>query len=71
MLVHGIGAWAQPQRDEAPVDSQSATYGLRKQWGLPTSSHFRVMTNASQGFEFIEYYGAHRSRCRTRDLTAS
>jgi hypothetical protein len=29
-------AWAQPQRDEAPVDSQSATYGLWKQWGLPT-----------------------------------
>ena len=62
MLVHGIGAWAQPRNgDEAPVDSQSATYGLLKQWGLPTSSHFRVVTNASQAVEFIEYYGAHRS----------
>ena len=62
MLVHGIGAWAQPRNgDEAPVDSQSATYGLLKQWGLPTSSHFRVVTNSTQAAEFIEYYGAHRS----------
>ncbi len=62
MLVHGIGAWAQPRNgDEAPMDSQSATYGLLKQWGLPTSSHFRVVTTAAQAAEFIEYYGAHRS----------
>ncbi len=62
MLVHGIGAWAQPRSgDEAPVDSQSATYGLLKRWGLPTSSHFRVVTSATQAAEFIEYYGEHRS----------
>jgi DNA ligase (NAD+) len=62
MLVHGIGAWEQPRNGgEVPVDSQSATYGLLKQWGLPTSSHFRVVTNATQAAEFIEYYGEHRS----------
>ncbi|HEY5320316.1 MAG TPA: NAD-dependent DNA ligase LigA, partial [Galbitalea sp.] len=33
MLVHGIGAWANP-----PVDSQSKTYELLKGWGLPTST---------------------------------
>jgi len=55
MLVHGIGAWANP-----PVDSQSATYGLLKEWGLPTSSHFRVVKTAAEAAEFIEYFGAHR-----------
>jgi DNA ligase (NAD+) len=56
MLVHGIGAWANP-----PVVSQSATYGLLKQWGLPTSTHFRVVKTAPEAAGFIEYYGAHRS----------
>ncbi|QNE48478.1 NAD-dependent DNA ligase LigA [Glaciihabitans sp. INWT7] len=55
MLVHGIGAWANP-----PVDSQSATYGLLSQWGLPTSTHFRVVTSAADAAEFIEYFGEHR-----------
>ena len=62
MLVHGIGAWTQPRNgDEAPVHSQSATYGLLKQWGLPTSSHFRVMKSSEEAAGFIEYYGTHRS----------
>ena len=62
MLVHGIGAWTQPRNgDEAPVDAQSATYGLLKQWGLPTSSHFRVMKSSKEAAGFIEYYGTHRS----------
>jgi DNA ligase (NAD+) len=62
MLVHGIGAWTQPRNgEEARVDSQSAIYGLLKQWGLPTSSHFRVVKTAAEAAGFIEYYGAHRS----------
>jgi DNA ligase (NAD+) len=55
MLVHGIGAWANP-----PVDSQSKTYELLKAWGLPTSTHFRVVQTAREAAEFIEYYGEHR-----------
>ncbi|MET4703952.1 DNA ligase (NAD+) [Frigoribacterium sp. UYMn621] len=55
MLVHGIGAWANP-----PVDSQSATYGLLAEWGLPTSTHFRVVKSASDAAEFIEFFGEHR-----------
>ncbi|MFF1572864.1 NAD-dependent DNA ligase LigA [Leifsonia sp. NPDC058292] len=55
MLVHGIGAWANP-----PVDSQSKTYDLLKEWGLPTSSHYRVVDSAKKASEFIEYFGAHR-----------
>ncbi|MCU1579823.1 MAG: ligase LigA [Rhodoglobus sp.] len=55
MLVHGIGAWPNP-----PVASQSETYALLKQWGLPTSSHFKVTRSAAEAAEFIEYYGEHR-----------
>ena len=55
MLVHGIGAWSNP-----PVASQSQTYELLQQWGLPTSSHYRVVKTAKEASEFIEYYGEHR-----------
>ncbi len=55
MLVHGIGAWANP-----PVDSQSKTYELLKAWGLPTSSHFRVQATKEGAAEFIQYFGEHR-----------
>ena len=55
MLVHGIGAWANP-----PVDSQSKTYDLLKAWGLPTSPHYKVVTTKEDAAKFIEYYGEHR-----------
>jgi DNA ligase (NAD+) len=56
MLVHGIGAWANP-----PVDSQSKTYALLKQWGLPTSPHFAVVHTKEEAADFIRYYGEHRN----------
>ncbi|HEY5320609.1 MAG TPA: NAD-dependent DNA ligase LigA, partial [Galbitalea sp.] len=55
MLVHGIGAWANP-----PVDSQSKTYELLKGWGLPTSTHYRVVSTKHEASEFIQYFGEHR-----------
>ena len=55
MLVHGIGAWQNP-----PVSSQSEIYGLLKEWGLPTSTHYRVVPAATDAAEFIEHFGAHR-----------
>ncbi|MCU1439612.1 MAG: ligase LigA [Rhodoglobus sp.] len=55
MLVHGIGAWPNP-----PVASQSDIYALLNNWGLPTSTHFRVKKSAAEAVEFIEYYGEHR-----------
>ncbi len=55
MLVHGIGAWANP-----PVDSQSETYKLLKAWGLPTSPHYKVVKSKEEAAEFIQYYGEHR-----------
>ncbi len=55
MLVHGVGAWANP-----PVAAQSEVYGLLKQWGLPTSTSYRVVHSASDAATFIDYYGEHR-----------
>lgn len=55
MLVHGIGAWNNP-----PVDAQSKVYDLLKGWGLPTSTHYRVVDDVKKVDEFIEYYGQHR-----------
>jgi DNA ligase, NAD-dependent len=55
MLVHGIGAWANP-----PVASQSQIYGLLSLWGLPTSTHYRVVDTAAKASEFIRYFGENR-----------
>ncbi len=55
MLVHGIGAWPNP-----PVSSQSEVYELLAGWGLPTSTHFRVLDSVEGVQEFVAYYGEHR-----------
>ncbi|MFT2816020.1 NAD-dependent DNA ligase LigA [Leifsonia sp. A12D58] len=56
MLVHGIGAWANP-----PVAAQSEVYELLATWGLPTSKYYKVTGTATEAAEFIAYYGEHRS----------
>ena len=43
-----------------PVDSQSRIYELLREWGLPTSTHYKVTESAKDAAEFIEYYGEHR-----------
>ncbi len=55
MLVHGIGAWANP-----PVQAQSEIYELLSGWGLPTSSHARVLDSVAGVQEFVAYHGEHR-----------
>ncbi|MEY4039302.1 MAG: ligase [Actinomycetota bacterium] len=55
MLVHGIGAW-----EDAPVPTQSEVYGLLHSWGLPTSTHFRVVNTAADAARFIREMGAAR-----------
>jgi DNA ligase (NAD+) len=55
MLVHGIGAWPDP-----PVSSQSEIYELLAGWGLPTSSHFRVLDSVAGVQEFVAFNGEHR-----------
>jgi DNA ligase (NAD+) len=55
MLVHGIGAWPNP-----PVTSQSEVYALLAEWGLPTSSHFRVLDSIAEVQQFVAHHGEHR-----------
>ena len=56
MLVHGIGAWPDP-----PVNAQSQVYELLATWGLPTSSHYKVVGSAAEAAEYIEYFGENRA----------
>jgi DNA ligase (NAD+) len=55
MLVHGIGAW-----EDAPVPTQSEVYELLKSWGLPTSTHYRVVNSAADAAAFIREMGTAR-----------
>lgn len=55
MLVHGIGAWA-----DVPVTNQSQVYELLASWGLPTSTHYRVVETAGAANAFIQEMGAKR-----------
>ena len=55
LFVHGIGAWSRP-----PVDSQSETYGLLAEWGLPTSPYFRTADDIDGVLDFVAHYGEHR-----------
>ena len=56
MLVHGLGAW-----DNPPVTTQSQTYELLSSWGLPTSSHYKVVPSMDDVAGFIEYFGENRA----------
>jgi len=55
MLVHGIGAWA-----DVPVTTQSDVYGVLAAWGLPVSSHFRVVDSPDAAIAFIRDTAATR-----------
>lgn len=55
LLVHGIGAWPNP-----PVATQSGVYELLASWGLPISTHLRVMPDAAGVLEFIHHFGEFR-----------
>ena len=55
LFVHGIGAWSRP-----PVDSQSETYALLAEWGLPTSPYYRTSDDIDGVLDFVAHYGEHR-----------
>lgn len=56
LLVHGVGAWENP-----PVSSQSEVYSLLASWGLPTSSHYRVVSSVDEAVDYINHYGTERA----------
>ena len=55
MLVHGIGA-----RTGFELSRQSQGYELMHEWGLPTSTHYRVVWSVDEVLEFIRSTGEHR-----------
>ncbi len=55
LLVHGIG-----YRDGFDLTRQSEGYDLFREWGLPVSSHTRVLDTIEQVQDFVVYYGEHR-----------
>ena len=57
MFVHGIGA-----REGLEAGSQSETYGLLKEWGLPVSPYFEVLEARDDVLGFIKRYGDQRHK---------
>ncbi|MDP9693545.1 UNVERIFIED_ORG: DNA ligase (NAD+) [Arthrobacter globiformis] len=55
MFVHGIGA-----REGLEAASQSETYRLLAEWGLPVSPYFEVLGSPAEVLDFIEKYGDKR-----------
>ena len=55
MLVHGIGA-----RQGFDITRQSEAYDLLHAWGLPTSSHYRVLDTIEEVQAFVDGYGEQR-----------
>ncbi|SLJ93442.1 NAD-dependent DNA ligase LigA [Arthrobacter sp. P2b] len=57
MFVHGIGA-----REGLEARSQSETYALLKDWGLPVSPYFEVLERREDVLAFIKKYGDQRHK---------
>jgi DNA ligase (NAD+) len=55
MLVHGIGF-----RQGLELTRQSQAYEKFREWGLPISTHYKVVDTIEQVQDFVVYYGEHR-----------
>ncbi|MFI7011411.1 NAD-dependent DNA ligase LigA [Streptomyces sp. NPDC050145] len=55
MVVHGIGA-----REGFDIDRLSHAYELLREWGLPTTSHSRVVDDLDGVRKYIAHYGENR-----------
>ncbi|WP_442853102.1 NAD-dependent DNA ligase LigA [Arthrobacter sp. MA-N2] len=55
MFVHGIGA-----REGLASASQSETYKLLGEWGLPISPYLKVLGSLEEVLDFIKHFGEHR-----------
>ena len=54
-LCHGLG-----EVSGVTIDSQSHGYELLGAWGLPVSSHYRVVPAIADAWGYIEHYGENR-----------
>ncbi|WP_034648745.1 NAD-dependent DNA ligase LigA [Cellulomonas sp. HZM] len=61
MYAHGIGAlrWG-AAGEQRGIERQSQVYDLLAGWGVPVSSHTRVLDGLDGVTEMIAYYGEHR-----------
>lgn len=59
--AHGLGMvrWAQGHEEE--IADQSQAYAWYRKWGVPVSSHNRVVSSFDEVLAMIEYYGEHRA----------
>jgi DNA ligase (NAD+) len=55
MLVHGIGF-----REGFELTRQSEAYDLFREWGLPISTHYRVLDTIDEVQDFVVHFGEHR-----------
>ena len=55
MTVHGIGAY-----DGTPLTRQSEAYEILQAWGLPTSTHYKLVSTVKDAIAFIDYVAKHR-----------
>ena len=55
MLVHGLGF-----HEGLSVLRQSQAYELMASWGLPTSTHTRVLTTIPEVEQYVRHHGEHR-----------
>ncbi|MEO6143567.1 MAG: NAD-dependent DNA ligase LigA [Dermatophilaceae bacterium] len=55
MLVHGIGA-----REGFAMERQSQSYDVLRDWGMPVSSHFKVLDDIDAVQGYIDHYGEQR-----------
>ncbi|WP_158887453.1 NAD-dependent DNA ligase LigA [Amycolatopsis anabasis] len=55
MICHGLG-----KRDGFEPVRQSESYAALAAWGLPVSSHSKVVDTADELLEHIKYWGEHR-----------
>ncbi|MFI7678454.1 NAD-dependent DNA ligase LigA [Actinophytocola sp. NPDC049390] len=55
LICHGLG-----KRDGFEPARQSEAYDALKAWGLPVSTHTKVIDSRDELFAHIQYWGAHR-----------
>lgn len=55
MTVHGIGS-----SNELEFVKQSDAYDILQSWGLPTSKHFKVLSEIKDVLAFIKFHGDNR-----------
>jgi DNA ligase (NAD+) len=60
MYSHGVGALQWEAGRHAELERQSQAYELFESWGVPVSSHNRVVIGIPAVLDMITYYGEHR-----------